>query len=53
MKNFIFQIPRKIEVGFSKSKELVNIINKMELKKILIIVDYNLRKMEIVDHLII
>ena len=51
MKNFIFQIPRKIEVGFSKSKELVNIINKMELKKILIVVDYNLRKMGIVDHI--
>jgi alcohol dehydrogenase class IV len=51
MKNFIFQIPRKIEVGFSKSKELANIINKMELKKILIVVDYNLRKMGIVDHI--
>ena len=51
MKNFIFQIPRKIEVGFSKSKELANIINKMELKKILIVVDYNLRKMGIVNHI--
>ena len=34
MKNFIFQMPRKIEVGFSKSKELVNIIKTIELKKV-------------------
>jgi len=36
MKNFIFQMPRKIEVGFSKSREIVNIIKKMEIKS-----DYN------------
>lgn len=51
MKNFIFQMPRKIEVGFSKSKELVNIIKTIELKKVLIIVDYNLKKMGVVEHI--
>ncbi len=51
MKNFIFQMPRKIEVGFSKSKKLVNIIKKMNLKKILIVVDYNLKKIGIVEHI--
>lgn len=51
MKNFIFQMPRKIEIGFSKSRGIAKIIKKMELKKILIVIDYNLKKMDIVDHI--
>lgn len=51
MKNFIFQIPRKIEIGFSKSRGIAKIIKKMELNKILIVIDYNLKKMGIVDHI--
>jgi len=52
MKDILFQMPRKIEVGFSKSREIVNIIKKMKLKKILIVIDYNLKKLGIADHIL-
>jgi len=51
MKDFIFQMPPKIEVGFSKSREIAKIIKKKKLKKVLIVVDYNLKKMGIADHI--
>ena len=51
MKDFLLQMPRKTAVGFSKSKELVDFFNKMGLKNILIVVDYNLRKMGILEHI--
>ena len=51
MKDFIFQMPRKMEVGFSKSREIAKIIKEMELKSVLIVVDYNLKKMGIVDYI--
>ncbi|MBN2285919.1 MAG: iron-containing alcohol dehydrogenase [Tissierellales bacterium] len=49
MKDFIFQIPPKVEVGFSKSRDLAKIIKELELKRVLIVVDYNLKKMGIAD----
>lgn len=51
MKDFVFQMPDKIEVGFSKSREIVNIIKKKKLTKVLIVIDYNLKKMGIVDYI--
>lgn len=51
MKDFIFQMPRKIEVGFSKSREIAKIIKEMELKRVLIVIDYNLKKIGIVDYI--
>jgi len=51
MKDFIFKMPRKIEVGFSKSRDLSKIIKEMKLNKILIVVDYNLKKIGTVDYL--
>ena len=51
MKDFIFQMPRKIEVGFSKSRDLSKIIKEMKLNKVLIVVDYNLKKMGTVDYI--
>jgi len=51
MKDFIFQMPCKIEFGFSKSREIVNIIKKKKLTKVLIVIDYNLKKMGIVDYI--
>jgi len=51
MKDFIFQMPRKIEVGFSKSREIAKIIKEMELKRVLIVIDYNLKKMGIANHI--
>jgi len=51
MKDFIFQMPRKIEVGFSKSRDLSKIIKEMKLNKVLIVVDYNLKKMGIIDYI--
>ena len=51
MKDFIFQIPRKIEVGFSKSRGLSKTIKQMKINKVLIVVDYNLKKKGIVDYI--
>jgi len=51
MKNVIFQMPRKIEVGFSKSRGIAKIIKEMELENVLVVVDYNLKKMGTVDYL--
>ncbi len=51
MKDFVFQMPRKIEVGFSKSRNLSKIIKQMKLNKVLILVDYNLKKLGIVDYI--
>ncbi len=51
MKDFIFQMPQRIEVGFSKSREIVKIIKGMELKNVLILVDYNLERMGAVNHI--
>jgi len=51
MKDFVFQMPRKIEVGFSKSRNLSKIIKQVKLNKVLILVDYNLKKLGIVDYI--
>ena len=51
MKDFIFQMPRKIEVGFSKSRDLSKTIKQMKINKVLIVVDYNLKKKGIVDYI--
>jgi len=49
MEDFVFQMSRKIEIGFSKSREIVNIIKKKKLNKVLILIDYNLKKLGIAD----
>lgn len=51
MKNITFKMPRKIEIGFSKSKELGKIIKQEKFRKVLIVVDYNLKKMGSVNWL--
>ena len=51
MKDFIFQMSRKIEVGFSKSRDLSKMIKQMKINKALIVVDYNLKKKGIVDYI--
>jgi len=51
MKDFIFKMPRKIEIGFSKSRDLSKIIKEMKLNKVLIVVDCNLKKIGIVDQM--
>jgi len=51
MKNFIFQIPRKIEVGFSKSRDIAKIIKEIELQRVLVVVDCNFKKIGIVDQM--
>ena len=51
MKDFIFQMSRKIEVGFSKSRDLSKMIKQMKINKVLIVVDYNLKKKGIVDYI--
>ncbi len=49
MKDFIFRMPRKIEVGFSKSSELASIAREMKLETLLVVVDCGLRELGIVD----
>jgi len=51
MKDFIFQMSRKIEVGFSKSRDLSKMIKQIKINKVLIVVDYNLKKKGIVDYI--
>lgn len=40
MKNIIFQIPKKVVIGFSKSNETTSIIEEMGLKRVLISDEY-------------
>lgn len=51
MKDFVFQMPDKIEVGFSKSKRIGEIAEEMNFRKILLVVDYNLRKIGVIEHI--
>lgn len=51
MKDFVFQMPDKIEVGFSKSKRIGEIAEEMSFKKVLLVVDYNLRKIGVVEYI--
>jgi len=51
MRDFIFQMPRKIEVGFSKSRDLSKTIKQMKLNEVLILIDYNLKKKGIADYI--
>ena len=44
-----FQMPRKIEIGFSKIKEIVKIIKEAELQRLLIVVDSNLKNAGVID----
>ncbi|ODS40559.1 MAG: hypothetical protein A7315_02430 [Candidatus Altiarchaeales archaeon WOR_SM1_79] len=52
MKDFLFQIPHRIEVGFSKSNEIVNIVKEMELKRILLVVDNKIKSIGLIDPII-
>lgn len=49
MKNITFQIPKRVELGFSKSKELGQIVQEMNISTLLIVVDYNLMRLGLVD----
>lgn len=51
MKDFIFQIPNKVEVGFSKSKRIGEIAEEMNFNKVLLVVDYNLSKIGAVEYI--
>ncbi|MCJ7657458.1 MAG: iron-containing alcohol dehydrogenase, partial [Candidatus Atribacteria bacterium] len=51
MLDFIFQIPRKIEIGFSKSGDIAKIIKEIELQRVLVVVDCNLKKLGVVDQM--
>jgi len=51
MPDFIFQMPGKIEIGFSKSGDIARIIKEIKLQRVLVVVDSNLKKMGIVDRI--
>jgi len=52
MKDFIFQMPGKIEIGFSKGRDIAKIIKEIELQRVLVIVDCNLKKLGIIDQML-
>ena len=49
MKDFLFQMPRKIEVGYAKSRQIASFVREMELEKILLVVDSRLKEQGIVE----
>lgn len=51
MKDFLFRMPRKIEVGFSKSHKLASIIKEQGLEKVLLVVDHRLKRAGVIDHI--
>jgi len=51
MKDFIFRMPGRVEVGYSKSKQMIKIIKEMGIKRLLIVADHNLIKNRIIDDL--
>ena len=51
MLDFIFQMPRKTEIGFSKSRDMAKIIKEIELQRVLVVVDCNLKKLGIIDQM--
>lgn len=53
MKDIIFQMPKKVEIGFSKSNEIASLIEKMGSKRVLIVIDYTIKKLGIADHIFI
>jgi alcohol dehydrogenase class IV len=53
MKNIIFQMPKKVEIGFSKSNEIAFLIKEMGLKRVLIVIDCTIKKIGIADHIFI
>ncbi len=53
MINFLFQMPRKIEVGFSKSRQLASILKEIGLKKALLVVDNQLKSLGIIDKILV
>lgn len=51
MKDFLFQMPRKIEVGYAKSRQLASFVKEMGREKILLVVDYRLKELGIVEQI--
>jgi len=53
MKDIIFQMPKKVEIGFSKSNEIASLIKEMGSKRVLIVIDWTIKKIGIADHIFI
>lgn len=51
MKSISFQIPNKIEIGYSRSKELPVYLKNMGLKKVLLVVDNGVRAIGLIDQI--
>jgi alcohol dehydrogenase class IV len=52
MQDFLFRMPRQIDVGFGKSRTLAAVVNNLGLKRLLLVVDPNVRKAGIIDHIL-
>lgn len=50
MQDHLIQMPGNTHIGFSKSKEIGSIIKEMQIKNLLIVVDKNIMKMGLIDH---
>lgn len=49
MKDFIFQIPRRVEIGFGKSREIARFVRELGLERILIVVDRTIKELGLLD----
>lgn len=49
MKDFRFQMPRKIEVGYAKSRQIASFAKEMGLRKILLAADYRLKEFGLLE----
>lgn len=51
MKDFLFQMPRTIEMGYGKSRQIASFVKKMGLKNVLLVVDHQLKKLGLLDNI--
>ena len=51
MKGFVFQMPRTIEVGYGKSRQLAAFVNAKGLKRVLLVVDSRLKEFGLLDNI--
>ena len=49
MKDFLFRMPRSIEMGYGKSRKIASFAQNMGLKNVLLVVDHQLKKLGLLE----
>ncbi|AZO93516.1 iron-containing alcohol dehydrogenase [Halocella sp. SP3-1] len=52
MQDIIFQIPKRVEIGFSKSEQVGEIVEELGISRLLVVVDNNLMKLGLIDSIL-